>query len=68
MADSFFIIALLARESGFYTRDMNKDEVRFIKSHPKEQTRWLKLKVILVTMSFASYVAAFAFYLMVIKK
>lgn len=38
MRDSFYIVALLARENGYYTRDMDVNEVRFIKSLPREQT------------------------------
>ncbi|MBI0274703.1 hypothetical protein I6H07_02445 [Hafnia alvei] len=67
MRDSFFIIALLARENGFYTRDMSKEEVRFIKSLPEEQTKWIKTKVISTIISFVAYVAAFIFYLIAIK-
>lgn len=67
MRDSFFITALLARENGFYTRDMSKEEVRFIKSLPEEQTKWIKIKVIFTIISFVAYVAAFTFYLIVIK-
>ncbi|WP_278810782.1 hypothetical protein, partial [Obesumbacterium proteus] len=67
MRDSFFITALLARENGFYTRDMSKEEVRFIKSLPEEQTKWVKTKVIFTIISFVAYVAAFTFYLIVIK-
>lgn len=67
MRDSFFIIALLTRENGFYTRDMSKEEVRFIKSLPEEQTKWIKIKVIFTIISFVAYVAAFTFYLIAIK-
>ena len=68
MRDSFFIIALIARENGFYTRDMDVNEVRFIKSLPREQTKWIKSKVIVTIISFIAYVSSLAFYLVVIKK
>ena len=68
MRDSFFIIALLAKENGFYTRDMDVNEVRFIKSLPREQTKWIKSKVIVTIISFIAYVSSLAFYLVVIKK
>ena len=68
MRDSFYIVALLARENGFYTRDMDVNEVRFIKSLPREQTKWIKSKVIVTIISFIAYVSSLAFYLVVIKK
>lgn len=68
MRDSFFIIALIARENGFYTRDMDVNEVRFIKSLPREQTKWIKSKVIVTIISFIAYVSSLVFYLVVIKK
>ena len=68
MRDSFYIVALLARENGFYTRDMDVNEVRFIKSLPREQTKWIKHKVIVTIISFIAYISSLAFYLVVIKK
>ncbi|WP_279204198.1 hypothetical protein [Obesumbacterium proteus] len=68
MRDSFYIVALLARENGYYTRDMDVNEVRFIKSLPREQTKWIKSKVIVTLISFIAYISSLAFYLVVIKK
>lgn len=67
MQDSFFIISLIAKGNGFYTRDMNDDEIKFIKNLPSKNTQWIKAKVIFTVFSFISYPAAVIFYLMVIK-
>lgn len=67
MRDSFYIIALIAKENGYYTRNMNNDEIRFIKNLPSKKTQWIKTKVIITIFSFISYVIAFIFYLIVIK-
>lgn len=67
MRDSFFIIALIAKENGYYTRGVSNDEIRFIKSLPSKKTQWIKTKVIVTIFSFISYVIAFAFYLTVMK-
>ncbi|POD93109.1 hypothetical protein BV924_17785 [Pectobacterium odoriferum] len=67
MRDSFFIIALIAKENGYYTRDMHNDEIRFIKNLPSKTTQWIKTKVIITIFSFISYLTAFIFYLTVIR-
>lgn len=67
MRDSFFIIALLAKEKSFYTRDMNVDEIKFIKSLPSKKTQWIKIKVIVTLFSFISYLTALIYYLMVMR-
>ncbi|MGV3345193.1 hypothetical protein ACGVWS_05395 [Enterobacteriaceae bacterium LUAb1] len=67
MRDSFFIIALIAKENGFYTRDMNGDEVRFIKNLPSKKTQWIKIKIIVTIFSFISYLTALIYYLIVMK-
>jgi len=67
MRDSFFIIALVAKENGYYTRNMSNDEIRFIKTLPSKKTQWIKTKIIITAFSFISYVIAFLFYLIVIK-
>jgi len=67
MRDSFFIVALIAKENGYYTRGMSKDEIRFIKNLPSKKTQWIKTKVIVTIFSFISYAIALAFYLIVIK-
>jgi hypothetical protein len=67
MRDSFFIIALIAKENGFYTRDMDNDEIRFIKNLPSKTTQWIKTKIIVTIFSFISYLSSLMFYLIVIK-
>lgn len=67
MRDSFYIIALIAKENGYYTRNMNNSEIQFIKSLPSEKTQWIKTKVIVTLFSFISHLTALTFYLMVIK-
>lgn len=67
MRDSFFIIALLAKENGYYTRNMNAEEVRFVKSLPENEVKWIKSKIILTIISFTSYFSAFLFYYFVIR-
>ena len=67
MRDSFFIIALIAKENGFHTRNMDNDEIRFIKNLPSKTTQWIKAKIIVTIFSFISYLGSLMFYLMVIK-
>jgi len=67
MRDSFFIIALIAKENGYYTRNMNNDEIRFIKNLPSKTTQWIKIKIIITIFSFISYLTALVFYLIAIK-
>jgi hypothetical protein len=67
MRDSFFIIALIAKENGYYTRNMNNDEIRFIKNLPSKTTQWVKTKVFITIFSFISYLTALVFYLIAIR-
>jgi len=67
MRDSFFIIALIAKENGYYTRNMNANEIKFIKNLPAKKTQWIKTKVIITIFSFISYLTALVFYLTMIK-
>ena len=67
MRDSFYIIALIAKENGYYTRNMDNDEIRFIKNLPAKTTQWIKTKVIITIFSFISYLTALVFYLIAIR-
>ncbi|QGU86970.1 hypothetical protein [Erwinia sorbitola] len=44
MRDAFFIKALYFKENSFYTREMDNEQIRFIKELPNQYTDWLRIK------------------------
>lgn len=45
MRDAFYIKALYFKENAFHMRDMDNEQIRFIKNLPREYTDWLRVKV-----------------------